>query len=274
MGLPFLIAATKGRAMRAWQYVTAYWGKVRAPRDGGNMKRLLIAVSCLMMAACTTTAVRKAESVRSPEAGATVLIVEPRIQLGMLTAGGVTEPREEWSQQARANILRHVQQSMTADSHKFVVGNVDELMEGRVGQVVRVNEAVIEAIIAHEYNGYAGAKLATKKDDFVWTIGDGAQLVSDHFGADYALFISGNGTYASGGRVAAFVVASAFGVGIPLGQQQVMASLVDLKTGQVMWVNYAVAGPGADMRDDAGAKSLVGSLLKDAPLDVKADAAN
>lgn len=237
------------------------------------MKRLLIAAACLMMAACTTTAVRKAETVRTPEAGATILIVEPRIQLGMLTAGGVTEPREEWSQQARQYVLRHVQNSMVQDSHKFVVGNVDDLMEGRLGQVVRVNEAVIEAIIAHEYNGYAGAKLVTKKDDFEWTIGDGSELVGQHFGADYALFISGNGTYASGGRVAAFVVASAFGVGIPLGQQQVMASLVDLKTGQVMWVNYAVAGPGADMREDAGAQSLVESLLKDAPLSVNPNVA-
>ena len=97
------------------------------------MKRLLIAAACLMMAACTTTAVRKAETVRTPEAGATILIVEPRIQLGMLTAGGVTEPREEWSQQARQYVLRHVQNSMVQDSHKFVVGNVDDLMEGRLG---------------------------------------------------------------------------------------------------------------------------------------------
>lgn len=236
------------------------------------MKRLLIAAACLMMAACTTTAVRKADSVRSPEAGATVLIVEPRIQLGMLTAGGVVEPRAEWSKDARANVLRHIQTSMTGESHKYVVGNVDDLMEGRLGQVVRVNEAVIQAIIAHEYNGYAGAKLATKKDDFEWTIGDGATLVGERFDADYALFVSGEGTYASGGRIATAIFASALGVGIPLGQQQIMASLVDLKTGQVVWVNYAIAGPGADMRDEAGAQSLVRSLLKDAPLSVAEEA--
>lgn len=230
------------------------------------MKRLLIAAACLMMAACTTTAVRKAEIVRTPEAGSTILIVQPRVQLGMLTAGGVTEPREEWSQHARANLLRHIQASMAEDSHKFVVGNVDDLMEGRLGQVVRVNEAVIAAIIAHEYNGYAGAKLATKKDDFVWTIGEGSTLISEQFNADYALFVSGEGTYASGGRIATAIFASALGVGIPLGQQQIMASLVDLKTGQVMWVNYAIAGPSADMREDEGALSLVRSLLKDAPL--------
>ena len=234
------------------------------------MQRLLIIVACLMMAACTTTAVRKSDTVRTPVNGSTILIVEPRIQLGMLTAGGLTEPREEWSNQARANILAHLQTSMAQESHKYVVGNVDDLMEGRIGQVVRVNEAVVQAILANEY---AGLKLPTKGDKFEWTIGEGSQLVGDHFGADYALFVNGTGNYASGGRVAAFVVASAFGVGIPLGQQQIMASLVDLKTGQVMWVNYAVAGPGADMREYDGARSLVQSLLKDAPLSVTADAA-
>lgn len=237
------------------------------------MKRLLIVAACLLMTACTTTAVRKADTVVAPQAGATILLVEPRIQLAMLTAGGVNEPREEWSRDARAHILRHVQSSLVQDQHKYVVGNVDELMEGRVGQVVRLNESVTQAIIAHEYAGYMGAKLATKKDDFQWTVGDGAQLVGEHFSADYALFVSGNGTFASGGRIATALVASAFGVGIPLGQQQIMASLVDLKTGQVVWVNYAIAGPGADMRDEAGAQSLVKSLLKDVPLKA-VDAAN
>ena len=155
------------------------------------MKRLLIAAVCLMMAACTTTAVRKAETVRTPEAGSTILIVEPRIQLGLLTAGGVTEPREEWSQQARQHLLKHIQASMTQNQNRYVVGNVDDLMEGRIGQVVRLNEAVSQSIIANEYFGYAGAKLATKKDDFAWTVGEGVNLVSEHFGADYALFVSG-----------------------------------------------------------------------------------
>lgn len=230
------------------------------------MKRLMIVMACLMMAACTTTAVRQTKTASAPDAGARILLVEPRIQLSLLTAGGTPEPRAEWSQTARDNLQRHIQASLAQDQHSFVTGNVDDLMEGRIGQVVRLNETVTSAIIAHEYNGYLGAKLATKKDGFEWSVGDGTQLLSEHFQADYALFVSGNGTYASGGRIAAFVVASAFGVGIPLGQQQVMASLVDLKTGQVVWVNYAIAGPGADMRDDAGAMSLVKSLLKDVPL--------
>ncbi len=56
------------------------------------------------------------------------------------------------------------------------------------------------------------------------------------------------------------------GVGLPTGGQQVYASLIDLKTGKVVWFNVAVAGPDADMRDPEGAELLVESMLKDVPL--------
>jgi hypothetical protein len=53
---------------------------------------------------------------------------------------------------------------------------------------------------------------------------------------------------------------------VPLGSQTVQLSLVDLKTGNIVWYNNVLAGPGADMRSRAGAKSLVEGLLKDIPL--------
>ena len=80
------------------------------------------------------------------------------------------------------------------------------------------------------------------------------------------LFIHGAGAYSSGGRVAVVVGAALLGVSLPTGGQQVYASLVDLKTGKVVWFNVAVAAPGADMRDPEGARVLVGSMLKDVPL--------
>jgi hypothetical protein len=62
------------------------------------------------------------------------------------------------------------------------------------------------------------------------------------------------------------VGAALLGVSVPLGQQQVFASLVDLRTGRVVWFNVAVAGPQADMRSQEGAQSLCRSLLKGVPL--------
>jgi uncharacterized 2Fe-2S/4Fe-4S cluster protein (DUF4445 family) len=56
------------------------------------------------------------------------------------------------------------------------------------------------------------------------------------------------------------------GVSIPLGSQQIFASLVDLRTGQVVWFNVATAGPQADIRTPEGANLLVKDLLKGVPL--------
>jgi hypothetical protein len=59
---------------------------------------------------------------------------------------------------------------------------------------------------------------------------------------------------------------AALGVGVPLGGQYAYASLVDLRTGNVIWFNTVIAAPGQDMRDPEGAQSLVGVLMRGAPL--------
>jgi hypothetical protein len=61
------------------------------------------------------------------------------------------------------------------------------------------------------------------------------------------------------------LLVAAAGVGMPSGGQYVFASLVELKTGRVVWTNSIVAG-GNDMRKPEGADLLAKSLFKDAPL--------
>lgn len=227
------------------------------------MKRLLIIVACLMAAACTTTNSRLAAAVERPAAGATVLLVKPDIELSLLTAVGLAEPRADWTDQGVANVEAQLQRAVASSSHQFKVVDPQEAMGGRSGQLMRLHEAVGQSIIAYDYGPF---KLPSKAKAFEWTIGAGAQTLGELYDADYALFTYGRGTYASGGRIATAVLASAFGVGIPLGSQQVFTSLVDLRTGRVIWFNVAVAGPSADMRNDEGAQSLIESLMKGAPL--------
>jgi hypothetical protein len=57
-----------------------------------------------------------------------------------------------------------------------------------------------------------------------------------------------------------------YGVNVPMGGQQVLTLLVDLKTGQVLWSQVASAGPGVDMREAQGAQTLIATILKEAPL--------
>lgn len=228
------------------------------------MHRLfIVALAALVISACTTTNTRQATLVQAPAPGAVVLIVEPDIQLALLTAAGLSEPRADWTEAGTANLQAAIQRSLASSDHTFRGVSGDEVLEGANGQLIRLHEAVGQSILFFDYGLH---KLPTKQGTFDWTLGEGAAGLAETYGADYALFTYGRGTYASGGRVATAVALAAFGVGVPLGQQQLFASLVDLRTGQVVWFNYAVAGPQADMREVAGADSLVASIMTDSPL--------
>jgi hypothetical protein len=228
------------------------------------VKKLLIAAALLCLTACTTTAVKTAApgSISTPQANAKVLLVEPDVQLSMLTPAGLPEARQDWSKQGHDNLSTQLKTMLQARSHKFEVLDPESARDGRAGQVLRLHDAVGQSIMAFSY----GLKLPNKRGAFDWTLGDGAQVIGQEHQADYALFVTGRGSYSSAGRKVMFVAFAALGVGIPLGQQTVFASLVDLHTGQIVWFNVALAGPSADMRTDEGAASLAQSLLKGAPL--------
>ncbi len=224
---------------------------------------LTIAFACVLAAACTTTDTRLAKGLGAPRSGATVLLIKPDVQLGLLTAAGLNEARADWTAEGAANLQTALETALAGSNYTIRPIDPDEAMAGRTGQLLRLHEAVGQSITQFEYGPY---RLPTKADGFQWTLGEGAGSLAEAYDADYALFTYGRGTYASGGRIAAMVALSVVGVGIPLGSQQAFTSLVDLRTGQVIWFNMAIAGPQADMRNTEGATSLVTSLLKDAPL--------
>jgi hypothetical protein len=229
------------------------------------LKRLALLAALLCLAACTTTAVKTAapSAISAPVANSKVLVIEPDVQLSLLTAAGLQEARQDWSKQGHDNLSASLKQALQGKTHRFEVLDPETARDGRSGQLLRLHDAVGQSIMAFNYGAI---KLPTKKGVFDWTLGDGAQVLGKAHGADYALFVTGRGSYSSAGRKALMIGAAMLGVGIPLGNQQVFASLVDLHTGQVVWFNVANAGPSADMRSPDGAEVLTQALLKGAPL--------
>lgn len=229
------------------------------------MLRKLAVVACLFLAACTTTNTRLADTastVAKPAAGTRVLIVQPDIELSLLTATGLSEARADWSKSARENIRQELKTATIGKSHVLRELDPAAVEEPKVAQLLRLNEAVGTSIQGFNYGLY---KLPTKKG-FNWTLGDGAQSLAQAYDADYALFTFSRGAYSSGGRKAAMVGMAMLGVSLPMARQTAFVSLVDLKTGQIVWYNFAVAGSDSDMRTPEGAKTFAAALLKDAPL--------
>ena len=134
----------------------------------------------------------------------------------------------------------------------------------------RLHYAVGNSIALHKYSG---ASLPTKRGKGLeYTLGEDAVSLGRRTGYDYALFLYAQDNIASTGRTALQVlgVAGCFiGFCAPSGgsNQFAYASLVDLRTGEVVWFNVLQTGsqlPGVkfgDIRTQAGASQMVERLV-------------
>jgi hypothetical protein len=196
-----------------------------------------------------------------------VVIIEPNIELTEVLAGGVQEPRREWSEAARrlypAEVHRRLAAAGTRQLPDFDVP--DSLPpESRLGQVLRLNDAVSMSVLAYTS---PGNQLATKRGKQLdWTLGAGVEELRKATGADYALFTYIRDSYASGGRTALRVATLLLlGGDIGGGRQIGVTTLVDLRTGQVVWFNFQAKQSG-DLRDEAGTRATVERMLQGLPL--------
>ena len=193
--------------------------------------------------------------------------MQPDISVGTLTAGGLVEPREDWTIQSQEHILKALVNQQSARGGKTTVAakledagdNLEELND-----LASLHKAVGGAIIAHKYFGGPNS-LPTKKNSFDWTLGKSAVNYGAGSDYDYALFLHVETSFASGGRKTLQVagwLSCAVGVcvGVTGGQQVAIASLVDLGTGYVTWFNTLVSGVG-DIREPDGAADMVQRLL-------------
>lgn len=224
------------------------------------LKRFFALAALVCLAACATSSPQtySGDFQRPPE-NSRVVVMTPNVQLSILTAAGLPEPREEWSLAGRDNVAASLASFVQTEGHTPSALDPNTAMDGRTGQIIRLHDAVGGALLTR-------AALPTQRDRFEWTLGEGVRSLGEAHNADYALFVGASGTYASAGRVAAAVGLALVGVGVPLGSQVAYASLVDLRTGQIIWFNMAIAAPNQDMREAEGSQSLINSLMRDAPL--------
>lgn len=204
-----------------------------------------------------------------------LLVLRPDVTVGSLTTGGMVEPRADWIDEARSNILQALRAQQASRGGNITIiehrNQLPGVSEQELADVERLNFAVDQSIVDSKY---LGDTLPTKRGKGLdWTLGQDAVTLGQKTGYDYALFLHAEDEVASGGRVAlgllglagCFIGFCAPNIG---GQQQLdYASLVDLKTGKVVWFNVVAAGsqvPGikfGDLRSPQGAAQMVERLL-------------
>jgi hypothetical protein len=229
------------------------------------MRSFIALVSVLGLAGCVTTQQVSDEAYQAPSSDYRLIVMEPDVEVAVLTAGGLLEPREDWTKQAHAHVLKALRDQRQSRGGHIVVATSLEDAGGDPQALVdltRLHAVVGQAINVHKYSGMT---LPTKKAQFNWTLGELAVNYGAASSYDYALFVHGKDSFSSGGRVALQAVSflgCAVGVCVmPQGGMQIaFASLIDLKTGQVVWFNVLTSGVG-DIRTESGAKSMVDKLL-------------
>ena len=108
-------------------------------------------------------------------------------------------------------------------------------------------------------------RLPTKQQRLDWSLGsESVQALRERTGADYALFTWIRDSYASTERKLAILAMALMGSFMLGGEQVGYASLVDLRTGRIVWFNELSRMSG-DLREPQAAAETVEALLKGFP---------
>jgi len=227
---------------------------------------LLLLLVGLLSGCAQSTALLRDKSWQRPPGPVRVVVMPPDVQLSELTAGGLLEPKADWTERAREHVAVALEQHLQAKGATVVPyqtppGGGEE--DPADVQLVKLHDAVGGAILVHKYLPVFA--LPSKGDRFDWTLGRGVDQLQVRTGADYALFVFLRDSYASSGRVALMVGAAILGIGVPGGRQVGFASLVDLRTGDIVWFNRLI-NPAGDLRTPEPAAKAVENLLVQLPL--------
>lgn len=194
-----------------------------------------------------------------------IILMRPTIKVGAQSTGGMFEPNADWTAQARDNVSRALNAAQANMGNQVISYEEGETGEGPVtSQYAHLFGALADSVI--EYQFFRGNRLPTKvrKGEFNWDIGPGLANLKSLNGADYALFINTYDAYGSTGRKALQIVAAMGGIGVTSGIHWGHAGLIDLKTGELVWLN-ADRQMGGDVRTPEGAEKRVRQLLEGFP---------
>lgn len=195
--------------------------------------------------------------------GAKVVVMPTDVELFSVAAGGIAEPRADWTEAA----VKHLRAAL--DKKKQALGfeptSISEKDADELADVNALHGAMARSINLHHYMGMLS--LPTKAGKLDWSMGDSVQAVKKATGADYALFSWMRDSYTSSERAAAIVLMAILTRGQSVGgggMQQGYASLVDLNTGRVLWFNRLIRQSG-DLREAEKAAETVDALLAQFP---------
>src|SRR5947207_6269858 len=113
--------------------------------------------ACAALSGCVQTRQFADVQFTPPSGDYKLLVLRPDVTVGSLTTGGLVEPRADWTEQARTNVVAALRAQQSARGGRVqVLEHRNELAgvpEQQVADLERLFYAVGQSIVLHKYLG-------------------------------------------------------------------------------------------------------------------------
>jgi hypothetical protein len=233
------------------------------------MRKHVVAIAIALVSFNSTSLFAKAKSKVSVDFAfpkdrpVNIVVFRPDVQVGSIGASGITSPNAEWTADGRKNLLAALEADQAKFGRKVLVVEDSEGPEGKaIADYQSLSRAVSGAVFEHKF---FGKKLPTKKDKFDWTLGPSAKQIANLNGGNYALLLYTNDAYSTGSRKLLKVLSFLGSGSVQIDRNhRGFASLIELETGKVVWMNVDLGADG-DPREPDGAAKRIENLLGSMP---------
>ena len=196
-----------------------------------------------------------------------ITVVPLSTDVYQVTAGGVVEKMDEWSAQARRNVMTAVEGELTTKPMILIKPFEESLLTQdqrfNLEQTKALFDAVNSSIIFHTY-GPPVHRFQDKYENLGYSLGaEVQQLVQD---TDTLLVVSCSDQISTAGRKALFVAAALLGAVPNYGATIICIALVDARSGEILWYNFHGSRGDQDLRDPIKTTTVVKKLFNDFPI--------
>ncbi len=219
----------------------------------GLLSLMLLVSGCFPMIQNNRDALEKrAGNIKS------VKVLPTEIKIFELSAGDVSELRDDWSAQARKNVEKALSDGMKGKGIKVTVLQHDAKTESAYADAIALYRAVIYSVYEHATVGNPNL-FPDKVANFDYTIGP---LDREKQKGEGLLIVIGSDEISSAGRKALRVVQAINPFAPPQqsGVTYVQVALIDRSGDLLWWRSFANAG-GYDLRDPDSASAFIGKIL-------------
>jgi hypothetical protein len=191
-----------------------------------------------------------------------VVVIPASVKVFEVTAGGVEEEVPDWSNEASSNVLKAVSSAFTKKA------GMQEITMPRLpaAETAIVNEHM--ALYQLVVNTAAGSGLKHKLRHFDYGIGPGLAALLSKTGADAVVMVYGRDYASTAGRKTKAVlgkipIVNIFTGGeVALGHSFIHIGLIDLKTGDLLWMNSKYDDGSSNLRAYDDAEDMVADIFK------------